>query len=272
MSSKHRLVGKLEFETSAGAVLGDKRIRLLEAIAVHGSLNRAAKDVPLSYKAAWDALDSMNNLAEEPLVVRVTGGRHGGGTQLTEHGRRMIALYRALESSQQDVLDRVASSQALTEAPRDGAPLRALLRRMSVKTSARNQFFGTVVSVRDSGGMADVRLRLDGGEELTASVTPESVETMAIAPGLQAYALIKAPWVSLTQRAPGVSAARNRFAGVVTALQHGRQRTRLALTTASGRVIAAAMPEALVTERGLRRGGKAWAGFSTDSVILATFD
>lgn len=272
VATKRRLVGKLEFETPAGGMLGDKRIRLLEAIAEHGSLNRAAKAVPFSYKAAWDALDSMNNLAEEPLVVRTTGGRNGGGTQLTDYGRRMIALYRAMESSQQDMLDRVASAQAFAAASRDGAPLRALLRRMAFKTSARNQFVGSVVALRDAGGMVDVRLRLDGGEELTASITPESVETMAIAPGLEVYTLIKAPWVSLTQQAPRKSPTRNCFAGVVTGLHRGRERTRLTLATESGRVIAAAMPEAVVSERGFRRGGRAWASFSTESVILATFD
>ena len=272
MTPRRRLLGKLEFETPAGAVLGDRRIRLLEAIATHGSLNRAAKAVPLSYKAAWDALDSMNNLAEEPLVIRTTGGRNGGGTRLTEHGQQMIALYRAMESSQQDLLDRVASSQALAAAGRDAAPLRTLLRRMSVKTSARNQFVGTVAAVTAAGGMVDVRLRLDGGDELTASVTPESVETMALGPGSQAYALIKAPWVRLTHRAPRAGPARNRFEGIITAVQRGAAHTRLTLTTASGRAIAAAMPEALVGERGLQRGDRAWASFSTDSVILATFD
>ena len=130
-SRKRRLIGTIAFETPAGAVFGDTRIRLLEAIAEHGSLNRAAKTVPLSYKAAWDALDSMNNLAEAPLVVRTTGGRHGGGTQLTEHGRRMIALYRAMERSQQDILDQVAATQALAALPPEGTALRTLLRRMA---------------------------------------------------------------------------------------------------------------------------------------------
>ncbi|MBP8218908.1 MAG: LysR family transcriptional regulator, partial [Aeromonas sp.] len=44
---------KLEVETEFGAFLGDTRIRLLEAIAIHGSISQAAKKVPLSYKAAW---------------------------------------------------------------------------------------------------------------------------------------------------------------------------------------------------------------------------
>lgn len=267
-----RLIGTIAFETPAGAVLGDTRIRLLEAIDAHGSLNRAAKAVPLSYKAAWDALDAMNNLSEAPLVVRTTGGRHGGGTTLTDHGRRMIALYRAMESSQQDLLDRVSSPRSLAAAPGESAALRTLLRRLSIKTSARNQFVGEVIAIDDRGGMADVRLRLDGGDELVASITPESVETMALRVGAQAYALIKAPWVGVTARAPRRDPARNVFAGAVTAVDVGKVSTRLTVTTAGGRAIAAALPHRLVVERGLERGVPAWAGFSTDSVILATFD
>ena len=272
MAAKHRLVGRLEFETSGGARVGDKRIRLLEAIALHGSLNRAAKAVPLSYKAAWDALDAMNNLADAPLVVRTTGGHHGGGTQLTEHGLRMIALYRAMESSQQDLLDRVASPRALAAVSEASPSLRTWLRRMSVRTSARNQFVGTVVSIVDAGGMADVRLRLDGGDEIVAAITPESVETMALKPGAQAYALVKAPWVGVVAKAPRRSATRNAMQGTVTRVEPGRVSTRLTVTTPGGRAVAAAMPCALAAARGLHEGVAAWATFATDSVILATFD
>ncbi|HKX44421.1 MAG TPA: TOBE domain-containing protein, partial [Burkholderiaceae bacterium] len=237
-----RLIGTIAFETPAGAVFGDTRIRLLEAIAEHGSLNRAAKAVPLSYKAAWDALAAMNNLAEAPLVVRTTGGRNGGGTQLTEHGRRMVALYRAMERSQQDILDQVSAPRTLAAVPAEGAALRTLLRRMAVKTSARNQFVGSVVEIVDVGGMADVRLRLDGADEIVATITPESVETMALRPGVQAHALIKAPWVSVAAKAPRRDRARNVFDGTIAELAAGPVSTRLTVTTAGGRAIAAAMP------------------------------
>ena len=272
-----KLLGRLEFESAAGVVLGDRRIRLLEAIVAHGSLNRAAKAVPLSYKAAWDALDAMNHLSPEPLVVRTTGGRNGGGTTLTEHGLRLVALYRAMESSQQDLLDRVSSPRALAAAAaeaesRESGSLRTLLRRMSVRTSARNQFFGTVVGVADSGGMADVTLRLEGGEHLVAAITPESVETMALKRGSVAYALVKAPWVAVTATAPRRSPQRNVFEGELGQIEHGRLRTQLSLTTQSGRSIAAAMAREEVAERGLRAGARAWAVFATESVILATFD
>jgi molybdate transport system regulatory protein len=271
MPSRRRLVGKLAFETAAGTVFGDKRIRLLEAIAEHGSLNRAARAVPLSYKAAWDALDAMNNLAEAPLVVRTTGGRNGGGTRLTEHGLRMVALYRAMESSQQEMLDRLSSPRALAAAADEGAPLRTLLRRMSVRTSARNQFAGTVAAIEDAGGMRDVRVALQGGEELVASITPESVETLELAPGGAVHALIKAPSVDITASAPRRRGSHNVFAGRISALEPGSARTRVTLTTATGRTLAAALAPALCERRSLAVGDPAHAVFATESVILATY-
>ena len=47
---------------------GERQIALLDAIAASGSITRAAKSIGMSYKAAWDAVDAMNDLAREPLV------------------------------------------------------------------------------------------------------------------------------------------------------------------------------------------------------------
>ena len=271
MAGKRRLIGSIAFETSAGAVFGDKRIRLLEAIATHGSLNRAAKTVPLSYKAAWDALDAINNLAPQPLVVRSTGGRDGGGTQLTDEGRRMVALYRALESSQQDVLDRVDSSEARAAADA-GMPLRSVLRRLAMKTSARNQFVGHVHAIRVARGSAAVELALEGGERLVAAVTPESVETLGLAAGVQVHALVKAPSVTVTSRAPRARAGMNVYEGEIASLQRAAERTRMTLVTPGGRTIASSMPSAAATRSAMRLHGRAWANFAADSVILVTFE
>ena len=82
-------------------------LELLERIDATGSISTAAGAMGMSYKAAWQAVESMNNLSEQPVVERQTGGRNGGGTRLTEHGRRVIALYRAVESEHQAALDRL---------------------------------------------------------------------------------------------------------------------------------------------------------------------
>ena len=61
-----------------GAAAGHGRIALLRAIDAHGSISAAAREMGMSYKAAWDAIDAINNLAGTPLVVRETGGKGGG--------------------------------------------------------------------------------------------------------------------------------------------------------------------------------------------------
>src|SRR5579862_7808065 len=78
--------------------LGARRIALLESIHRTGSITRAAKQVGLSYKAAWDTLEAMNNLADRPLLIRSVGGRQGGGSRLTEHAQELVRLYRLMES------------------------------------------------------------------------------------------------------------------------------------------------------------------------------
>lgn len=87
-----RLVSRIEVSARAGSFLGDVRIRLLEVIDVHRSITQAARQVPMSYKAAWDAVDAMNNLARQALVERRTGGRQGGGSRLSAYGRHELAL------------------------------------------------------------------------------------------------------------------------------------------------------------------------------------
>lgn len=139
-----RLVSKLEMSTDLGAFLGDTRVRLLEAIDQYGSISQAAKHVPLSYKAAWDAVDAMNNLADQALVERSTGGKHGGGTVLTDHGRKVVSLYRAVEAEYQLALDRLMAQWGDVGAG-DMRSFQQVLRRMSMRTSARNQFACTVM-------------------------------------------------------------------------------------------------------------------------------
>ena len=77
MSDAHqplRIDGQLWFNRGEKGYLGGKRIDLLEQIEATGSISRAAKAIKLSYKAAWDAVDAMNNLSERPLVVCSAGG------------------------------------------------------------------------------------------------------------------------------------------------------------------------------------------------------
>ncbi|UQB42917.1 LysR family transcriptional regulator [Thiomicrospira microaerophila] len=77
--------------------LGIGRIKLLENIQRYGSINRAAKEMNMSYKKAWKLVEDMNQLACQPLVLSEKGGRQGGGTQVTELGEAYIRYFRDLE-------------------------------------------------------------------------------------------------------------------------------------------------------------------------------
>lgn len=266
----HRLKGHLSVETESGSFLGDTRIRLLEAIERHGSISAAARAVPISYKAAWDAIDAMNNLSVEPLVLRSTGGRNGGGTQLTEHGRRTVALYRALDTEYQAALDRLAASLHDGEAS-DFDAFRQLLRRMSMKTSARNQFAGTVVGLREGDVDFEVRLKLDPGTEIVAVITRDSAAALGLEMGGEVWALIKSSSVLLLTD-PGIrTSARNHLWGEVTRIHAGPVNSEITLALPGGRTVCAVITHESVESLGIEVGEQACAVFKASAVILCQY-
>ena len=78
--------------------LGHGKIELLEHIARTGSLAAAARAMQMSYKRAWELLAATNELFTEPVSVSLPGRNVEGSTQLTSFGKRVVALYRAIES------------------------------------------------------------------------------------------------------------------------------------------------------------------------------
>jgi molybdate transport system regulatory protein len=259
-----RLTGRLELSTDQGTFLGDTRVRLLEAIALHGSITQAAKQVPMSYKA-------MNNLADRPLVERSTGGRAGGGTVLTDHGKRVVALYRAVEVEHQRALDRLASQFA--DAPGGDMPsFQRLLRRLSVRTSARNQFVGTVRGLREGPVDVEVIVRVGDGLEIAAVVTRASVENLKLAMGAEVMALIKSSSLLLmTDESLRVS-ARNQLWGTVQRVLAGPVNAEVTLDLGHGRSATAVVTQDSVNALGLAPGVRACALFKVSSVILAVVD
>ena len=87
---------KFWIEKNGQFFLGKGRVQLLKAVKKKGSISAAAKSMSMSYKKAWESVDAMNTLADQPLVQRTTGGKGGGGTVLTEEGEKAIQLYEQL--------------------------------------------------------------------------------------------------------------------------------------------------------------------------------
>jgi molybdate transport system regulatory protein len=77
--------------------VGPGKIALLERMRDCGSLSQAARELDMSYRRAWQLLDSLNTTFNEPVIVTSIGGKGGGGSEITKLGLALIDTYRALE-------------------------------------------------------------------------------------------------------------------------------------------------------------------------------
>lgn len=258
------LGGSVWFQSGQQTLGGAARIALLAAIRDTGSITGAAKAVGMSYKGAWDAIDAMNNLAGEPLVVRSTGGKGGGGTLLTPRALKLIDTFHAIEREHQRFLERAGA--AIEGFDGDWA----LLGRIGLRTSARNQLYGTVESIVRGAVNDEVSISLPGGQTIVSVVTHESTAALGLAPGSSAYALVKASSVVLIagDGAPARLSARNQLHGVVSAIQRGAVSAEVAVELAGGAVIVGVVTDSSVDVLGLAPGQAATAVFKASAVIL----
>ncbi|HEV3183100.1 MAG TPA: LysR family transcriptional regulator [Steroidobacteraceae bacterium] len=81
--------------------IGPGKIALLEQIGREGSLSQAARELGMSYRRAWQLLDSLNHCFRERVAVTARGGRRGGGATLTAFGRQLIRSYRDFDAEVQ---------------------------------------------------------------------------------------------------------------------------------------------------------------------------
>lgn len=83
--------------------IGPGKIELLEHIATFGSISAGARRMNMSYKHAWDLVEELNTIFGKPVVAAQTGGRKGGGAQLTPVGLAVVARFRAIERAAAEV-------------------------------------------------------------------------------------------------------------------------------------------------------------------------
>ncbi|HEY8354581.1 MAG TPA: TOBE domain-containing protein [Methylophilaceae bacterium] len=258
-----KVVGSLALGTDERHLLNDKRISLLEKIGELGSIAQAAKAVGLSYKGAWGAVDAMNGMFGEPLVVSMTGGRGGGGTQLSSTGARLVDAYRVLRREQRRFLE--AASSGI----QDFDNIYRMIRRLSVRTSARNQFFGRVTAIATGPVNVEVELTLTGGDVIHAVITHDSLQELGLEVGGEAWALVKASWVmlALPEAAAGIS-VRNRLSGRMERIVTGSVNAEVTVRLASGNTVCAVVTDDSVNSLGLQEGAEVCALFKASSVIL----
>ncbi len=170
----------------------DKRIDILRLVGESGSISQAAREAKVSYKAAWQAIDTLTNLAGVALVERAVGGAGGGGASVTAAGQKLLVIARLLNETRSQVL----ASYTSAEQSLSGAL--PVLANMGVRTSMRNQLPCQIQKLVREGQVVRVYLRLANQALLVSRITQASAELLGLQKGQQVLALCKATAVVVT--------------------------------------------------------------------------
>lgn len=254
LSGELKLAGRLDARFFA----------LLAAIEATGSINKAASAAGYSYKGAWLLLETASNLAHEPLLERAAGGIHGGGSRLTPAALALLDVWRRLQAAHREFLREQDAWLALQPA------LAGTLRRIAMKTTARNQFAGTVSKIELGPVSAQVTLALRGGQPIVATVTSDAAKRLKLKKGVEAIALVKSSAVVLVTDFAGYAlSARNQLAGTISRVDRGAVSSLVGVTLPGGSVVTASVTNDAVSALGLAVGQEATAVFKAYSVMLA---
>jgi len=265
MSKPSVLHAAVSLRRGEGGRVGAERVALLESVGELGSIRAAADRAGLSYKAAWDAVQALNNLFDAPLVTAQAGGRTGGVAELTPRGRAVVAAFRRMETDLAEVMARLDAGLA-------GAPdndLGGLFWSLGMQTSARNALRGTVIRITDGAVNAEVALAVAPGVEIIAIVTRDSVAALRLALGRPVIALIKSTFVVLARGEGLVTSARNQISGVVTGREDGAVSSEISLAIADGKTLTATITRESAETMGLAEGVTVTALVKAPHVILA---
>lgn len=246
----------LDLSHALGQEATDKRIDLLRRIGEVGSISEAARGAGVSYKAAWQAIETLSNLAGQDLVEKVVGGSGGGGAQLTNAGRRLLRAADELAKARVAVLARL--SEEMDDLGGSG------LVGLGLRTSIRNQIPCTVRGMERAGGVVTVELALPDAAALRSRITVESAELLGLQPGMAVLALCKATAVSVAEKwrsRPGV----NRLHGVVKRASTSAADREVSLRLASGTQLVGFTPAAVT----LHVGQPAVAAVEDSAIAIA---
>lgn len=257
---------QLSFNKNHVGRVGETRIRLLETVANKGSISAAARATGVTYKTAWDGIDALNNLFDQPLVTTQSGGKKGGGASITEEGKQVIEAFHIIQQETSHFLSalerRLADSKAIT--------LPQVMRSFVMKTSARNALRGKIITIKPGAVNSEVTLRLTAESQLTAMITQQSVDDLQLSIGTEVIALIKSSFVLLAPADNvGKLSTSNQLKGNVTRLQQGAVNSEYVIDLGDGKTITAIISCESEKELGLTVGDPACAIINASHIILA---
>ena len=216
----------LQYAQAFGHETTDKRLDILQRIGEVGSISEAARGANVSYKAAWQALETLSNLAGAPLVEKAVGGSGGGGARLTPAGVQLLEASALLRQARSNVL-------ATLEKGTGSALNVSGLIGLGLRTSMRNQLPCKIKTITQQGNTARIQIELSHGVALVSRITGESAQLLGLQVGMNALALCKATAVSIGSSIEGATGL-NLVHGKVSSAPASLQDTETSLQLTPG--------------------------------------
>ena len=239
-------------------------VQLLLALERTGSINSAAQAVGMQYKSAWQKIDQIGNLLPYPLLVKRAGGSGGGGSALTDEGKKLLGRIKLLQK------EFTQFKQLAADEPQTALDIIRTVRRMEMKLSARNVWLGQVTKIETGAVNSVVHLRLKGGDTVTSVITDASVKRLELALDKEAMAIVKASNVMLgTGIQPGSLSARNILSGSVASIIPGAVNDEITIELPGGSTVTSIITSASVKQLGLAVGKPVSAIIKASDVLLA---
>lgn len=247
--------GNIWIKKDDRSFIGRGRVELLQNIQIYGSISKAAKEMKMSYKAAWDSVDIMNKLANKPLVIKVTGGKGGGGTVITSHAKELIQAYEEISILHKNYFSTLQNS--FNEQINDTSETEPTFCRLQ----------GSISSMKHIDENYELSIKLQNNQILTSIENKKFVLEKNIQLNDNVSFLIETNNIVLTKNNQKNS-ARNRLFGKITSIHNDEINANITIDIGENNIIHSKITSSSCKKLELKVDDEIYASFKAYNIII----
>lgn len=247
--------GNIWIKKDTRSFIGRGRVELLQNIQIHGSISKAAKQMKMSYKAAWDSVDIMNKLSNKPLVTKVTGGKGGGGTVITSHAKELIQAYEEISILHKNYFSTLQNS--FNEQINDSVEIEPTFCRLN----------GTISLMKNIDYNYEITIKLKNGQVLTSIENKKFVIEKNLQVNNKVNFLIETNNIVLTKKNQNNS-ARNRLFGTIISIHNDEINANITINNGEDVIIHSKITASSCKKLELKEGDEIYASFKAYNIII----
>lgn len=256
MKNRFKINANLWLEKEQKSFIGPGRIKLLQNIQVYGSISKAAKEMKMSYKAAWDSVDIMNKLANKPLVSKVSGGKGGGGTVITSHAKELIQNYEELKKLHKNYIKTLENS--FNEQINETSSTKTTFCRLE----------GKIEKLKNLNESYEISIKLNNNRILTAIESKEFVLKKELKENQNINLLIETDTISISKSIKKDMSSRNQLSGKIVDIEDDGINTNLSIDCQNKVILNAKITTTSYKKLKIKQNDEINASFKAYNIII----